>query len=115
MLNVKDQQDVDYLSTKSKGLSKLNRISSSKDFFTKLNDNFRLTTVEVIYRMPDYQSILQEFVWQTLDRPPEYPRIYKFLEYWEINIEAPIYSVKIADRPMISMHELRPVDTYYKI
>ena len=87
----------------------------SKDFFDQINDNVRLTTVEVIYRMPDYLSLLQEFIWQTLDKPPQYPRVYKFLHYWELNIEAPIYSVKIANTPIISFGQLKTVDKYFKI
>ena len=87
----------------------------SKDFFEQLNDNVRLTTVEVIYRMPDYLSLLQEFVWQTLDKPPQYPRIQKFLHYWSVNIEAPIYSVKIANTPIITPGQLKTVDKYFKV
>lgn len=91
------------------------RKNYSKDFFNQINDNFRLTTVEVIYRMPDYHSILQEFIWQTLDRSPEYPRIQQFLEYWEENIEAPIYSVRIANNPILSAYDIKTVDKYFKI
>lgn len=87
----------------------------SKDFFDCINDNFRLTTVEVVYHMPDYLSVLQQFIWQTLDRPPEYPRIQIFLEYWEEHIEAPIHSVKIADRPFLNYSEIKTVDKYFKI
>jgi len=62
------------------------------DFEKQFSDNYRLTTIEITYRLPDYHSILQEFLWQeflwqTLDRPPEYPRMYKFLDYWIENIE----------------------------
>ena len=91
------------------------RTSSNKDFFNNINDKFRIATVEVIYRMPDYLSILQEFVWQTMDCPPDYPRIHIFLEYWEDNITAPIYSVKIADRPILTMTDIKTTDKYFKI
>ncbi|MEJ0065651.1 MAG: hypothetical protein WDM85_09535 [Caulobacteraceae bacterium] len=33
----------------------------------------RLTTAEVIYYMPDHPALLQRFMWQTLDLPPEFP------------------------------------------
>ena len=45
--------------------------------------------------MPDYQHILQEFIWQTYDVKPEYPRVHKFLNYWHDNIEAVIEEIKI--------------------
>lgn len=53
----------------------------------------RLTTAEVIYYMPDHPALLQRFMWQTLDLPPEFPRIHKFLDYWRREIDAVIHSV----------------------
>ena len=55
-----------------------------------------LTTIQVYYWMPDYRHILQEFMWQTMDVSPEFPRMNKFLHYWEHNIEGPIHDVIIA-------------------
>ena len=56
-----------------------------------------IVTLNVLYWMPDYTHILQEFIWQTADVRPEYPRVHKFLNYWYDNIEAVISEVKIAD------------------
>ena len=56
-----------------------------------------IVTVSVFYWIPNYQHILQQFVWQTDDIRPEYPRVHKFLNYWYDNIEAVISEVKIAD------------------
>ena len=56
-----------------------------------------IVTLNVLYWMPDYTHILQEFIWQTADVRPEYPRVHKFLNYWHDNIEAVISEVKIAD------------------
>ena len=41
-----------------------------------------LVTLDVYYWMPDYQNILQRFVWQTMDTKPKYPRVHKFLNHW---------------------------------
>lgn len=54
-----------------------------------------IATVEVLYWMPDYQNILQEFIWQTADIRPEFPRVHKFLNYWHDNIDAVISEVNI--------------------
>ena len=54
-------------------------------------------TLNVLYWMPDYTHILQEFLWQTADVSPEYPRVHRFLNYWHDNIEAVISEVNIAD------------------
>jgi|TARA_R110002073_G_scaffold1678_7_gene11823 uncharacterized protein Usg len=53
-------------------------------------------TVQIYYWMPDYQDILQEFVWQTRDIVPEYPRIHKFLNFWHKEIDAVINEVIVA-------------------
>ena len=56
-----------------------------------------IVTVNVLYWMPDYNHILQEFIWQTADVRPGYPRVHRFLNYWHDNIEAVISEVNIAD------------------
>jgi len=55
-----------------------------------------IVTLNILYWMPDYEHILQQFIWQTSDIQPEYPRIHKFLNYWHDNIEATISEVYIA-------------------
>jgi uncharacterized protein Usg len=76
-----------------------------------LYDKKVLATVDVLYWMPDYQDILQQFVWQTADIRPEYPRIHKFLNYWKYNIDAVIAEVKISDSEMA---RIRRVDKEWR-
>ncbi len=57
-----------------------------------------VATVQVVYYIPDYLNIVNEFVWQTDDQLPEYPRITKFLNYWDKNIDGPIKEVYIYDQ-----------------
>ena len=61
-----------------------------------------IVTLNVLYWMPDYTHILQEFIWQTVDVRPEYPRVHRFLNYWHDNIEAVISEVNIADNYVTS-------------
>ena len=61
-----------------------------------------IVTLNVLYWMPDYTHILQEFIWQTSDVRPEYPRVHRFLNYWHDNIEAVISEVNIADNYVTS-------------
>mgnify|MGYP000328867124 CR=1 FL=1 len=56
----------------------------------------RLTTIQIYYYIPDYQSLLQEFTWQFVDYQPEFPRAHQFLEYWKGNIEARIHTIYLA-------------------
>jgi len=55
-----------------------------------------LLTAEVLYYMPDHPSLLQTFMWQTLDVAPKYPRLAQFLEFWRREVEAVIHSVRVA-------------------
>ena len=52
--------------------------------------------INVYYWMPDYNNVLQEFMWGTEDIVPEYPRVHKFLNYWHHNIDAVISEVLVS-------------------
>lgn len=52
--------------------------------------------LRVYYWMPDYNNILQEFMWQLNDVVPDYPRVHKFLNHWHENIEAVIETVEVS-------------------
>ena len=56
-----------------------------------------LVTLNVYYWMPDYENILQQFIWQTIDVKPKYPRIHKFLDYWHNNIDAIVNEIQICE------------------
>ncbi|HEX3920349.1 MAG TPA: protein usg [Caulobacteraceae bacterium] len=66
----------------------------------------RLTTAEVIYYLPDHPALLQRFLWQTLDLPPEFPRVHKFLLFWRREIDAVIHSVTCSAVGLISPAKL---------
>ena len=59
--------------------------------------DYSLVTVRVVYFLPDYHDILQEFLWQTMDMRPGYPRIQRFLDYWRREIDAVIKEIDIAE------------------
>jgi uncharacterized protein Usg len=59
------------------------------------SQGYRLTTAEIIYRMPDYPALLQTFIWQKFDLAPEFPVLHKFLEFWRENIEGKLHSVNV--------------------
>ena len=44
--------------------------------------DYRLTTAEIVYRLPDHPAILQSYVWQAMDIAPDYPALHKFLSFW---------------------------------
>ena len=71
-----------------------------------------VASVQVVYYIPDYLNLVNEFVWQTEDQLPEYPRITRFLDYWDKNIDGPIKEVYIYDHEEA---KVRHVDRKYKI
>jgi uncharacterized protein Usg len=79
-----------------------------RDFSVQLT-GCRLTTAEVLYYMPDNPSLLQSFLWQTLDQAPDFPRIHQFLDFWRREIDAVIHSVSVGGAPLIGPAKLRPV------
>jgi uncharacterized protein Usg len=66
-----------------------------------LND-YRLTTAEILYHLPDHPSLLQSFVWQNLDLAPKFPVLNKFLGFWEKEIDGKLHSVKITSAKLIT-------------
>lgn len=69
-----------------------------------------LTTAQIYYRMPDFQAVLQSFVWQEYDLAPKFPRLRKFLKFWEDEIDGPLHSVVYSHCHLIRPGEWRKVD-----
>jgi len=63
--------------------------------------DYRLTTAEILYRLPDHPGILQTYVWQDLDLAPRYPVLRKFLDFWESSLDGKLHSVRLASAPLI--------------
>jgi uncharacterized protein Usg len=74
--------------------------------FVRIPD-WRLTTAEILYHMPDHHEVLQTFVWQKLDRAPGFPELSRFLDFWCREIEGPLHSVRVASSALIRPAELR--------
>jgi uncharacterized protein Usg len=66
----------------------------SDDQKQELRD-YRLTTAEIIYRLPDHPDLLQSFIWQNLDVAPDFPELRRFLEFWSRNLEGKLHSVRV--------------------
>ena len=67
----------------------------------------RLTTAEITYRRPDHLSLLQQFIWQDLDRAPAFPRLVRFLAFWERNLDGPLYKVRVSSTQLVRPAEFR--------
>ncbi len=57
--------------------------------------DYRLTTAEILYRMPDHPGLLQTYIWQELDLAPGFPTLHRFLDFWRRELEGPLHSVRV--------------------
>jgi uncharacterized protein Usg len=80
--------------------------ASNQDFRKQLA-GYGLTTAHILYRMPDYQDILQTYVWQDYDLCPAFPQLNKFLNFWLEKLEGPLHSVTVAHARLIKPAEIR--------
>lgn len=71
---------------------------------------YGLTTAEILYRMPDHQSMLQTYVWQDYDLAPKFPVLFGFLDFWERELDGPLHSVRYTHKKLISPSEWRAFD-----
>jgi uncharacterized protein Usg len=68
----------------------------------KQMQDYRLTTAEILYHMPDHPDLLQSFVWQDLDLAPRFPELHRFLDFWTRSIEGRLHSVRVASVDLIT-------------
>jgi uncharacterized protein Usg len=76
------------------------------DFELMLKD-YRLTTAEIIYHMPDHPALLQSYIWQELDKNPEFPKLIGFLNFWEKELDGKLHSVKLVTCDLINPAQIK--------
>ena len=69
--------------------------------------DYRLTTAEILYRLPDHPEILQTYVWQDLDIAPRFPVLRKFLDFWKRELEGMLHSVVVSHCGLIKPRAAR--------
>ena len=77
----------------------------SDDQFAIQLKGYRLATAEILYHLPDHPSLLQTFVWQNFDLSPSYPKLMKFLKFWEDNLDGRLHSVTVGAKELIAAGE----------
>ncbi|MGE3231107.1 MAG: usg protein [Hyphomicrobium sp.] len=74
--------------------------------------DYRLTTAEILYHLPDHPGILQTYVWQDYDLAPNFPVLHRFLDFWSHRLEGKLHSVKVASARLIQPALLRSTSCY---
>src|SRR3546814_11948217 len=69
-------------------------------FVRQLND-YRLTTAEILYQLPDHPALLQAYIWQDYDPAPRYPELRRFRAFWQKNLDGPLHPAQGANIPII--------------
>lgn len=69
--------------------------------------DYRLTTAEILYHMPDHPGILQSYIWQDLDLAPKFPALRKFLDFWDRELDGRVHSVRVASASVIKPPSIR--------
>ena len=73
--------------------------------------DYRLTTAEILYHMPDHPDLLQTYIWQALDLAPKFPELHKFLTFWQRNLDGKLHSVRVANSEIIKPPQVRMAAT----
>lgn len=84
---------------------------TDKQFACQLK-GYRLATAEILYHMPDHPSLIQSFVWQNFDLSPKYPKLMKFLKFWEDNLDGRLHSVTVGAMELISASEIEATQEF---
>ncbi len=74
--------------------------------------DYRLTTAEILYRLPDHPALLQTYIWQEVDLAPGYPTLRQFLDFWDRELDGKIHSVRVASAGLIAPGRLRHAREY---
>jgi uncharacterized protein Usg len=77
--------------------------------------DYRLTTAEILYHLPDHPDLLQTFIWQDFDLAPRFPVLRKFLDFWARQIEGKLHSVQVATRGIISAAEINYAGAEFRL
>jgi uncharacterized protein Usg len=86
----------------------------SSDLERQLN-GYGLTTAHILYRIPDFESVLQTYVWQDYDLAPDFPEMHKFLDFWQSKLDGPLHSVRYCHQRLIGPNEWRRVEGEFKL
>jgi uncharacterized protein Usg len=69
--------------------------------------DYRLTTAEIVYRLPDHPALLQSYIWQDYDLLPDYPVLHRFLDFWQRSLDGKLYSVSVGTVPILAPPKTR--------
>jgi len=83
--------------------------------FRRQLEGYGLTTANILYHLPDHPLLVQEFIWQDYDLFPNFPVLKRFLDFWKIEIEGALHSIRVAHQRLITPAEVRMVGVEFRL
>ena len=77
--------------------------------------DYRLTTAEILYHLPDHPGLLQSYIWQDLDLAPRFPVLHRFLDFWRRELDGEVHSVRIASSSLLKAPAYRSPAAYLRL
>ena len=71
---------------------------------------YGLTTAQIFYRIPDFPGLLQSYIWQDYDLPPDFPKLFAFLDFWKVKLDGALHSVTFNHNPLIGARDWRVIE-----
>jgi uncharacterized protein Usg len=84
---------------------------ADRDFSRQLRD-YRLTTAEILYHMPDHPGLLQTYVWQDYDLAPHFPMLRKFLDFWAHSLDGKLHSISVSSNALLRAPQWRQASDF---
>jgi uncharacterized protein Usg len=88
-------------------------VDASRDFELALA-GYGLTTAQIYYKLPDFPGLLQTYIWQDYDLPPDFPGLFGFLDFWKIRLDGQLHSVTFNHNPLLAAREWRIVGREFR-
>lgn len=86
----------------------------SSDFLAML-EGYRLTTAEILYRLPDHPALIQSYIWQDYDLHPRFPKLKSFLDFWLAKLEGPLFRVTVAHAGLVKPAEIKLIGSEFRL
>lgn len=77
--------------------------------------DYRLTTAEILYRLPDHPDLLQTYIWQDYDLAPRWPVLNRFLAFWQKHLDGKLYKVRVATAEPLRLPAWRSPGLFFSI
>ncbi len=84
------------------------------NLIVQLHD-YRLTTAQILYHLPDHPALLQTYLWQEYDIAPKFPNLSRFLKFWTRELDGKLHSVFVGSKEIITPSDPRFFDCEFTL